>query len=165
MTAYVLMGVSGSGKSTIGTRVAQQLTLPFVEGDNYHPAENITKMSSGIALTDAARVLWLERLVTAINALNAGDAIIACSALTQFVRETLRRGLTQPVEFLLLTTNNDLIEHRLSLRGEHFMKATMLGSQLAALQSPSEAHVIDVGRALDVVTADVASYIRSRARQ
>ena len=162
MTVFVLMGVSGSGKSTVGARVAEELNLPFVEADQYHPATNVAKMSAGIPLTDADRGPWIDALASAVNALPEPDAVIACSALSVFVRERLVALLREPVIFVLLTGAAALIERRLRERPQHFMKAGMLDSQFAALQIPNEAHRVDVARPLEVVTREVAAYIRAR---
>src|SRR5690606_22724309 len=119
MTAYILMGVAGSGKTTVGKRVSQALGLPFYEGDDFHPAENVAKMSSGIPLDDNDRVPWIDALVSARNANQAKDAVVACSALSRFVRERIRSGLEEPAKFIWLTARPEVIEERLRNRGEH----------------------------------------------
>src|SRR5688572_4264485 len=102
MTVFVLMGVSGSGKSTVGRRVADELALTFIEGDDFHPQRNVQKLTSGTPLTDEDRAPWIDALVAAINARQPGDdAIVACSALSQFVRDRLRAGVTEPLQFIL----------------------------------------------------------------
>lgn len=159
MATFVLMGVSGAGKTTIGTRVAAALRLPFFEGDDYHPAENVAKMSSGIPLTDADRGPWIEALVAALNARPEGDAIVACSALSTFVRERLRSGVRGRLEFIWLTAQPEVIEERLKRRPRHFMKAGMLASQFAALQMPSEAHQVSVDQPLDDTVKEVLELI------
>ena len=165
MTAFVLMGVSGAGKSTVGRRVAQELRLPFVEGDDYHPASNVAKMSSGVPLTDADRIPWIDALAQGLNARTEPDAIVACSALSTFVRERIAALVREPVFFLWLTADRAVIEQRLRHRAQHYMKAGMLASQLAALQTPKDALQVDASRPLDVVTNEVTAYIRPRLRQ
>jgi carbohydrate kinase, thermoresistant glucokinase family len=161
MTAIVLMGVSGSGKSTVGSRVAQELGLTFIEADEFHPQRNVLKMAGGTPLTDEDRGPWIDALAAAINAREPGrDAIVACSALTAFVRSRLRAGVAEPLHFILLSADPAIIDRRLSERPQHFMKAGMLGSQLAALQWPTDATVIDVSRSLDAVCADVVKSIK-----
>ena len=161
MTVFVVMGVSGAGKSTVGRRVADDLALTFIEGDDFHPARNIEKMSAGTPLTDEDRAPWIDALSVAINTRQPErDAIVACSALTQFVRDRLRAGVTEPVQFILLSADSPVIQQRLSQRQQHYMKAGMLGGQLAALQWPADATVVDVSRPLDEVTADVTKLIR-----
>ena len=162
MTAFILMGVSGSGKTTVGKQVAAQLELPFYEGDDFHPAQNIAKMTSGIPLTDEDRGPWIDALVAALNSRGSdSDAVIACSALSTFVRDRLRTGLKEPAAFLWLSGDPDLIEQRLRTRPKHYMKAGMLASQFAALQAPHDAHRIDIGKPLDQVVAQVVSIITS----
>jgi gluconokinase len=167
VTTFVLMGVSGSGKSTVGRRVADELGLTFIEGDDFHPRSNVRKMSAGTPLTDEDRAPWIDALVAGINALPPRtDAIVACSALSQFVRDRLRAGVREPLRFILLEADPAIIQQRLSRRAQHFMKPGMLGSQLAALERPADATVIDVSRPLDEVCAQVAGAIhaqRSRA--
>lgn len=156
------MGVSGSGKSTVGRRVADELALTFIEGDDFHPQRNIQKMTAGTPLTDEDRAPWIDALVAGINARQpGGDVIVACSALSQFVRDRLRAGVREPLQFIVLSADPSIIQHRLSERPQHFMKAGMLSSQLAALDWPSDAIVVDVSRPLDEVCADVAKCIRS----
>jgi gluconokinase len=162
MTAFVLMGVSGAGKSTVGTRVARELGLPFVEGDEYHPAANIAKMSAGIPLTDADRGPWIEAVAKALNARSEPNVVVACSALSANVRSCLRQHVNAPVEFVFLTAGPSVIQQRLESRPKHYMKAGMLGSQFAALEVPSDAKHVDVGRPLEIVTNDVVDYIRLR---
>jgi gluconokinase len=163
MTAFILMGVSGSGKTTIGERVSRELGLPFYEGDDFHPPENVAKMSSGTPLTDADRVPWIDALVSALNSKPAGDAVVACSALSRFVRERIRSGLKEPAKFIWLTGKPEIIEERLRKRGQHYMKAGMLASQLAALQTPHTAQQVNVEQPLEDVVAQVKRIIQQRS--
>jgi len=157
------MGVAGSGKSTVGRRVAAQLALAFFEGDDFHPPSNVQKMAGGTPLTNEDRAPWIEALAKAINAREPRrDAVVACSALTNFVRDLLRERVAEATQFILLTADPSLIERRLTERPQHYMKAGMLESQLAALELPSDAIVIDVSRPLDAVCADVVAHIRHR---
>ena len=160
MAAFVLMGISGTGKSTIGRRVAEHLALTFIEGDDFHPQANVQRMSAGTPLTDEDRAPWIEALARAINERQPPhDAIVACSALTTFVRDLLRVRVREPVHFILLSADPAIIGQRLSQRPQHFMKPGMLGSQLAALQWPDDAIVVDVSRSFAAVCADVADHI------
>jgi gluconokinase len=163
MTAFILMGVAGAGKTTVGKRVAAELGLTFYEGDDFHPPENVAKMASGTPLTDADRVPWINALVGALNARTAGDAIVACSALSGFVRECIRAGAKEPVEFIWLTGPPEIIKKRLTERGPHYMKPNMLDSQFAALQPPSaaQARQVDVGQPLDMVVGEVIRIIEA----
>lgn len=164
MTTFVLLGVAGVGKSTIGAAVAEQLHLPFIEGDDFHPSENVAKMSAGVALTDEDRIPWIAKLVTAVNAAAAEHVIVSCSALTKSVRDRLRAGIEQPVCFLHLTAPREEIQGRLDQRSRHFMRAGMLASQLATLETPQDAVTIDTDRPLATVIAQVVQHIRSTTR-
>lgn len=100
MTVFVILGVSGVGKTTVGELAAQHLQLPFIEADDFHPQSNVDKMSAGIPLTEEDRIPWIDRLIEAINARVENDLVLACSALTRFVRDRLRSELKQPVTFM-----------------------------------------------------------------
>ncbi len=130
------MGVSGAGKSTIGKRVAAALSLTFLEGDDYHPPQNVAKMSAGIPLTDADRMPWIDALARGVNACGDADVIVACSALSNAVRARLRSGLSQSARFLFLTAPREVIEARLAKRPRHYMKAGMLGASSTRSRFP-----------------------------
>ena len=162
MTVFVLMGVSGAGKSTVGRRVAEQLALTFLDGADFHPPANIEKMAAGTPLTDEDRAPYIEALAKGINECPpSSNVIVACSALTRFVRDLLRERVSEPLHFILLTADPAIIQQRLTQRPPHFMKPGMLGSQVAALQWPSDAIVIDVARPFDAVCSDVLACIRA----
>jgi len=141
----ILMGVSGSGKTTIGARLAQDLGWRFLDADDFHPAENIRKMTDGEPLTEEDRTPWIERLRREITAaLAAGESItLACSALSASSRRMLAVDPTQ-VRFVYLKGSPALIRQRLRNRSGHFMRETMLASQFAALEEPSDALVVDI---------------------
>jgi gluconokinase len=163
MTVFVLMGVAGSGKTTVGRRVATHLALTFIEGDDFHPQSNVQKMAGGTPLTNGDRAPWIEALAKGINARQPErDAVVACSALTGFVRHLLRERITEPTHFILLTADTSILQQRLAQRPQHFMKAGMLRSQVDAFEWPSDAVVIDAARPFDAVCGDVVAYIRDR---
>jgi gluconokinase len=162
MPAFILMGVSGSGKSTIGTCVAQSLGLPFIEGDDYHPPTNVAKMASGSPLDEVDRLAWIDALMKSLNACPEQHAIVACSALTHVVRTRIRARSTRPVVFLHLSAAPTVIENRLHRRGQHFMKAGMLPSQLATLQPSAEAISIDTSASLQEICTAVQAQIVAR---
>ena len=139
----VVMGVSGSGKTTVGSLLAQQLGWEFADADDYHPAANIEKMRDGIPLTDADRLPWLERLRSLIAGwITTGTgAVLACSALKQNYRERLRVG--EPVRFVYLKASAEVLSQRLLERHGHYMKRQMLESQLATLEEPGDAIVVN----------------------
>jgi carbohydrate kinase (thermoresistant glucokinase family) len=166
MTVFVLMGVSGSGKSTVGRCVAERLALTFIEGDDFHPPSNVRKMAAGTPLTDDDRAPWIVALTKGINTREPRrDVVVACSALTQFVRERLRAAVAEPLHFILLSADPAIIQQRLSQRPQHFMKTGMLSSQLAALQWPDDATVIDASGSIDKVCADVQGALMETTQQ
>ena len=139
----LLMGVSGAGKTTVGTMLAAQLGWEFADGDDYHPAANVEKMRNGIPLTDADREPWLESLRSLIVAwIAAGKSgVLACSALKQAYRDRLMVGAS--VRVVYLKADRELLRERLLLRRGHYMKEGMLESQIATLEEPADAIVLD----------------------
>jgi carbohydrate kinase (thermoresistant glucokinase family) len=133
----ILMGVSGSGKTFIGERLAAELDWSFYEGDDYHPQSNVEKMSQGVALTDADRAPWLDALHVLIGKLLAQDesAILTCSALKRVYRDQLV-GDYDGGRIVYLRGSYTLIRQRLESRKGHFMKADLLASQFRALEEP-----------------------------
>lgn len=155
----ILMGVSGSGKTTIGQMLAQRLGWTFYDGDDFHPPANVEKMRSGIPLTDADRESWLTALQELIDDLlqNGRSAVLACSALKQTYRTRLQRHPAD-VRFVYLKGDYDLIHQRLITRHGHFMPAGLLASQFAALEEPQGVLTIDTSQSPEViVTAITAS--------
>jgi gluconokinase len=132
------MGVSGSGKSTLGALLASKYDCPFLEGDDFHDARAVAKMSAGQALNDEDRWPWLDRLGLAVGEVLAsrGRVVAACSALRRGYRERLRRAIAAPTRFVLLDASHDELLRRLSSRSGHYMPASLLDSQLATLERP-----------------------------
>jgi gluconokinase len=147
---YVVMGVCGSGKSLIGAALARALGVDFVEGDEYHPAENVARMAAGIPLTDDDRMGWLRALGARLReAKDAGTGlVISCSALKRSYRDVLRVEAGAPeLRFVFLRGTQALLAERLACRTGHFMPPSLLDSQLATLEEPSpdeEAWVCDI---------------------
>ncbi len=133
----VVMGAAGAGKSRIGSALAAALDLPFLEGDAFHPPENVAQMAAGIPLTDETRKPWLLALATQLrDALASGlGVVLACSALKRSYRDMLRDG-DESIRFILLTADGALLRERLASRTGHYMPATLLDSQLATLELP-----------------------------
>jgi gluconokinase len=133
----VVMGVSGAGKTTVGKLLAERLGWAFEEGDSLHPLANVQKMAAGIPLTDDDRWPWLARVADWVDGqLDTGrDGVITCSALKRSYRTLInRRG--SGVEFVYLSVSKSELEERVAHRPEHFMPASLLESQLAALEVP-----------------------------
>lgn len=157
-TAIVVMGVSGSGKSTIGRRLADALGYAFLEGDDMHPPANIARMSAGVPLDDADRVAWLEGIAGWMEAQQASghSVVVACSALKRAYRERLRQA-GPAVCFVYLRVGHQELARRMRGR-EHFMPPALLGSQLATLEEPGveeSALTVDANGPVDEVVARV----------
>ncbi|APG63516.1 hypothetical protein LPB140_03050 [Sphingorhabdus lutea] len=135
----VIMGVSGSGKSTISGLLSQMQNWPMVEGDDFHPAENRDKMSRGVPLCNADRMPWLSAISDHVNAADAGPIILACSALNEVVRGHLNQNVQRRCRWIYLQLPANILEERLLARKGHFMPVSLLQSQLAALEIPHDA--------------------------
>ncbi len=144
----VVMGVAGCGKSTVGKLLADDLGLAFIEGDQFHPPENLRKMSAGIALDDADRQGWLDRLGAELQSHPRG-AVLSCSALKRAYRDRLRQAVPE-LRFIHLSVASDLANARVHARSaEHLFPPSLVASQFAALEDPrGEALVLPLDGAL-----------------
>ena len=160
----VLMGVAGSGKTTIGKMLADAIPCPFLEGDSLHARANVEKMSDGIPLTDADRAPWLAAIhARMVDVYNRGHSlVVGCSALKQSYRTVLADGL--PLRWVYLKGAPDLIRSRLLHRASHFMKVDMLASQFEALEEPSDALVVDVSESPEAIVERILSEVRGPTR-
>ena len=150
----ILMGVSGSGKTTIGERLAQALSWPFYDGDQFHPPANVAKMQQGIPLTDEDRWPWLQALRMHIETcIHQGvSAVLTCSALKQAYRKQLIIDEAE-VNLVYLKGDYDLIHERLAQRQGHFMPPGLLASQFATLEEPEQGIVVDIGPPPETIVA------------
>jgi gluconokinase len=153
----IVIGVSGSGKTTIGQRLAHELSFEFYDADDFHSPANREKMRQGIALTDADRAPWLSALSDLVDRLQSQhkNGVLACSALKQVYRNQLSRP---EVRWVYLRGDYDLIRSRLENRAGHFFDPELLGSQFAALEEPRDAVTVDV----DATPERIVQEIRSR---
>lgn len=144
MAWMVVMGVSGCGKSSLGAALARDCGLPLIEGDDFHPAENVSKMRAGIALTDADRVDWLTTLGRELAGQRQG-AVLTCSALKRDYRERLRAAVPG-LRFVFMALTPEEAERRVAARaGEHMFPASLVANQFATLESPvGEPGVLEV---------------------
>jgi len=160
---YVIMGVCGSGKSTIGARLARDLDLDFVEGDDLHPPDNVKRMAAGTPLTDDDRRGWLLAIGTRLrDAKRAGRGlVVSCSALKRSYRDLLRSVGDDTVRFVYLAGSRALLAERMAQRREHFMPPSLLESQLAILEEPSpdeHAWVCDIRETPDTIVGDLVNH-------
>lgn len=155
----IVMGVSGSGKSTIATALAEHMGAKFLEGDDFHPEENVAKMAQGIPLIDTDRWPWLDRLnaILGETATHGRPMVLACSALKAVYRQRLTQNVNGPLRMVFLRGDKDLIARRLADRQHRFMPATLLDSQFEALQpvSPDEGITVDIRRPVDEILDEV----------
>lgn len=138
----VIMGVSGCGKSTVGAALGAALGLPYRDGDDLHPAENVAKMREGVALTDADRWPWLDRVAETLRA--EAPVIVGCSALRRAYRDRIRDGAGGTVIFVHLSGSRDVIAARMAARSGHYMPLSLLDSQLATLEPPGPEEALTV---------------------
>jgi gluconokinase len=154
---FVLMGVSGCGKTTVGKALAAYLDCPFYDGDDFHSPQNVAKMASGVPLNDEDRAPWLASLAALIREhLDKGETgVLASSALKRRYRDKLR--VDDRVQFVFLDGDFDLIWERMQARPDHYMKAEMLQSQFETLEVPDEgeAITIPIDRSVEEILAQI----------
>jgi gluconokinase len=159
----VVMGVSGCGKTTVGWELADRVGAPFVEGDDYHPAANRTKLAGGIPLTDEDRWPWLAAIGAAIAGhLCRGPVIAACSALKRSYRDRLIESAGVPLSFICLNGSRNLLATRLQARRGHFMSPTLLDSQIQTLELPAgdeRAITLDISSPVPDLVEEALSFL------
>ena len=159
----IFMGVSGCGKTTIGKMTAKTLGVPYYEGDEYHPQENVEKMSRGIPLNDDDRDGWLRKLSDLIqDKLGNGESgILSCSALKEKYRDRLRVD-PEKVHFIYLKGSYDLIRERMEKRANHYMPADLLRSQFDTLEEPDNVFTIEIDQTPDEILSQAIFYITNK---
>ena len=151
----LVMGVSGSGKTTIGEMLSAQLNWPFVDGDSLHSAANVAKMAAGIPLTNDDRAPWLQSIHDVMEGwrMQHKNGIVASSALKEKYRQIL---LTSPeIKLVYLRGSYEVIYSRMQHRPGHYMKPEMLQSQFAALEEPNDAVVVDISESAEQMVANI----------
>ena len=159
----VLIGVAGSGKTTVGTMLADAMRCAFLEGDALHSAANVEKMSHGIPLSDADRAPWLVAIHRRLlDAFTRGKClVVGCSALKRSYRTVLAESI--PITWVYLKGSAALIRSRLQHRTDHYMKADMLASQFEALEEPSDAFVVDISQSPGAIVEQILAELRGPA--
>jgi len=149
---FIIMGVSGSGKTSVGKALAKHLGWDFYDADDFHPTENIAKMAKGIPLDDSDRAPWLAALYNLISSCLKADApgVLACSALKERYRQQLSYGM-DGVQVVYLQGTYELIWSRMEKRTDHYMKPHMLKSQFDALEAPTNALAVDISGSVDEI--------------
>ena len=158
----VVMGIAGSGKTTVARLLAARLGRPFFDADDFHSPENIARMRAGTPLTDADREPWLASLCALIERADAGgqEIVLACSALRARFRDRLRAAASD-LRLVYLRADRSVIERRLAVRTGHFMSPRLVASQLAALEEPRDALVVDATRAPREIVAEIAPQLET----
>lgn len=158
------MGVSGSGKTTVGKLVAERLGLAFHDADDFHSAANIAKMESGTPLTDADRQPWLEAMAAEVPKWQAtGGAVLACSALRETYRQTIQSQASQPVRWVFLDGPVEVLRKRMENRKNHYMHVSMLESQLATLEKPAYGLCVSIELAAEEATNQIVRRLHDTA--
>ena len=164
----VVMGVSGCGKSTVSQAIGEKLGLQVADGDDFHSAESRAKMHSGIALEDADRWPWLDRIAQHLashTAQTLAGKVVACSALKLAYRNQIRATVPH-VLFIFLDGTSDLIRERMAMRQGHFMQLSLLDSQLRTLEKPTpeekDVVAINIDKSIDDITAQIVSKLEKR---
>lgn len=150
------MGVSGSGKTTVGQMLAKQLEIPFFDADDFHPEANIQKMKSGQALNDEDRQPWLERLaLIAQDEVQKKGAVITCSALKAIYRQILQEKIEKHTSWVFLNGSIEVIHERMKKRKGHFMPLALLQSQFDTLEKPKDVITISILEPLDKIITTI----------
>ena len=157
----VLMGVTGSGKTTVGKLLSKELGWKYYDADDFHPRANVEKMSSGVALNDDDRQPWLETLRNLISqCLERGEnAVLGCSALKESYREFLQ--VNERVKLIYLKGDRDLIKERLNARRGHYMNPALLDSQFETLEEPKRGWQVDISLSPSEIVKTIRSYLNT----
>lgn len=160
----VVMGVCGSGKSTLGAMIAETESCDFIDSDRLHPPANIAKMASGVALDDEDRRPWLDAVGATLAAATGGGRVVACSALKRAYRQRITAAAGRPVLFVHLAGSEAVLSARMAARRDHFMPPALLRSQLDTLETPCSdefAVVLDGDQPIDAVLDHARACIRA----
>lgn len=152
---YIVMGVSGCGKSTIGKLLATKLKIPFFDGDDFHPEANVQKMAGGLPLNDKDRKVWLQKLNKIAIEHKPNGTVIACSALKENYRSQLKPNLEKQMVFVYLKGTFEEIHTRLKERQDHYMPIELLKSQFETLEAPVDAIQVSIYHTPDEIVSEI----------
>jgi len=160
---FIVMGVSGCGKTSVGKKLADSLGWDFFDADDFHPPKNVAKMASGTPLNDSDRAPWLASLHELISSSLRADkpGVLACSALKERYRQQLLKD-NEGVQIIYLKGTYDLIWSRMEKRTDHYMKPHMLKSQFDALEEPTNAFTIDISLLLDEILREILNRMENK---
>jgi len=163
---YVVMGVAGCGKTTVGLMLAKQIRADFIDADDYHPQTNISKMKQSIPLTDEDRLPWLKTLLGIIRKyLSSGETLVlACSALKNKYREILLEGSSLGVRFIYIKCKAETAKRRIEERAGHFVDSSIADSQFADLEEPRLAFTVNGENSIELIVEEAVRWIRGNAR-
>ncbi len=158
---FILLGVAGSGKSTVGKMLSESLSCEFLDADDYHNPENKEKMNKGIPLSDEDRISWLDTLNQVLRNLceHNKDAVLACSALKESYRNRLSINISKSIKWIYLKGDLETIKARLSHRKGHFFDSDLLRSQFETLEEPTNATIVDIRYSPKVITEMILNNI------
>jgi 6-phosphogluconate dehydrogenase/gluconokinase len=160
----IVCGVSGTGKSTVGQLLAEEMKLPFFDADDFHPESNVQKMQSGVALNDEDRQPWLESLSAELVLWESnGGAVLACSALKETYREILASQCKNDITWIILNGSRALLMERLNSRKGHYFDPRLLDSQLDTLELPDYGWIIDVQSTPEEIVSDISQRLREQS--
>lgn len=159
-TVFIVMGVSGCGKSTIAKLLSKEFDLPYFDGDDFHPEQNVAKMSKGHPLDDSDRQGWLHALNELAITNSKIGAVIACSALKQAYREVLQKNIEDSVRFIYLEGTFEEISSRMKERKNHFMPVELLKSQFKTLQPPAKAIKVSIKHRPEEILQDILNQLK-----
>ncbi|GAB5409255.1 MAG: gluconokinase [Balneolaceae bacterium] len=155
---FIIFGVSGCGKSTVGKLLASKQNLVFLDADNFHPQENINKLKNGIALTDSDRIPWLKNLSTILEGNSTAGFVLACSALKESYRELLSSKVKN-IQWVFLEGKFEIINKRLLERKNHFMHPNLLRDQLETLEVPDYGFKVSIEYSPETIVTSILNEI------
>lgn len=163
--SFLVMGVSGCGKSTIAISLSESLEIPFIEADDFHPEANILKMKNGQPLDDDDRKPWLQNLALELKRNETKGCVLACSALKEKYRTILNSLISNPLQIIFLEGSFELIKNRIEQRAGHFMSSQLLKSQFDTLETPKNAWIFNIKNDSQTIHLQILEKIKTTSDQ